>query len=258
MLADFVTSVQKILGDNFLAAYLVGSFATGDWDEHGDVDFIIVMNEDLSDDDVAALNKLHVRICDGETYWHHHLEGSYFPKAIIRQDDPDKTKLWYVDNGARQLERSTHCNALVVRWVTRERGITLAGLPPATLIDSISADAMQREIIETMTSWAAELFADSSDLRGSWYQMFTVLMYCRMLHALETGRIDSKLVGARWAQANLDPRWHGLIERAWGRRENQYERVYDKADPVDYEATLLFIQYALDIAGGMDWKVHST
>ncbi len=42
MLNDFVTSVQAILGDNFLAAYLVGSFATGDWDEYGDVDFVVV------------------------------------------------------------------------------------------------------------------------------------------------------------------------------------------------------------------------
>lgn len=248
VLDDFVSRVQTTLGDNLLAVYLVGSHATGDWDEHGDVDFVVVIDIDLSTADVTALNGMHASIHDGGTYWHTHLEGSYFPKAIIRRADPAKTKLWYVDNGARQLERSTHCNSLAVRWVARERGITLAGLQPDALIDPIPIAEMKREIRELMESWAMEIFADSADLRGLWYQMFTVLMYCRMLHTLETGRIESKLAGVRWAQTNLDPRWHGLIERAWGERENQYDKVWDQADPDDFEATLLFIQYALDVA----------
>jgi hypothetical protein len=252
LLDNFVGRIQTILGDNFLAAYLVGSFATGDWDEHGDVDFVVVMQEDLSAKEVQALNSMHSQIRAGVTYWHHHLEGSYFPKAIIRREDLAKTKLWYLDNGSRALERSTHCNELVVRWVTRERGITLAGLEPTALIDPIPVEAMRQEVRETMETWGAELLIEPHSLRGLWYQTFVVLSYCRMLHTLKTGRIESKLAGARWAQAQLSPTWHGLIERAWGERENQFDKVWEQADPDDFEATLLFIRYALHIARTAD------
>jgi hypothetical protein len=43
VLFELVTSVQTILGDNFQAAWLHGSFAVGDFDRHSDVDFIIVV-----------------------------------------------------------------------------------------------------------------------------------------------------------------------------------------------------------------------
>ncbi len=43
-----VESVQAALGDNFVGAYLHGSFAVGDFDQHSDVDFIIVVRTTLS------------------------------------------------------------------------------------------------------------------------------------------------------------------------------------------------------------------
>jgi hypothetical protein len=38
---ELVTSTQAVLGDNFIGAYLQGSFAVGDWDAHSDVDWLI-------------------------------------------------------------------------------------------------------------------------------------------------------------------------------------------------------------------------
>src|SRR6478735_2122255 len=55
VLEELVTSVRSALGDAFVGAYLQGSFAVGDFDQHSDVDFIIVVKEELSDDFVAAL-----------------------------------------------------------------------------------------------------------------------------------------------------------------------------------------------------------
>ena len=39
VLRELVTSAQAALGENFLAAYLQGSFAVGDFDADSDVDF---------------------------------------------------------------------------------------------------------------------------------------------------------------------------------------------------------------------------
>jgi len=83
ILHELVKSVQEILKDNFVSAYLQGSFAIGDWDNDSDVDFMIVVENDISDTDLQALQIMHARIYNLESEWAKHLEGSYFPKNIL-------------------------------------------------------------------------------------------------------------------------------------------------------------------------------
>ena len=59
VLGVLVDSAHDILGTNFVGAYLQGSFAVGDFDLHSDVDFIIVIAEELSDNQVDALQVMH-------------------------------------------------------------------------------------------------------------------------------------------------------------------------------------------------------
>jgi hypothetical protein len=71
-----------------------------------------------------------------------------------------------------------------------------------------------------------------------------------MLHTLETGRVGSKLAGARWAAERLDPRWKGLIQRAWEDRPDPSTKIHLPADPDDLIATVAFVRYALHAASG--------
>lgn len=252
VLRELVRSVQEILGDNFIGAYLQGSFATGDWDADSDVDFIIALDHEVegAEGDLPALQAMHGRLYDLDTDWAKHLEGSYFPRETLRRDDPARTPLLYLDNTSRELIRSDHCNTRVVRWSVRECGITLAGPDPRELIDPVSADDLRREVLSTMRDWAEQLFANPAEMDNRWYQPFAVLSYCRMLHTLHTGRIGSKPAGAQWAIHALDSRWAGLIERAWQERPNPSLKVRQRADSDDLKSTLEFIRYALDYAGG--------
>jgi predicted nucleotidyltransferase len=84
VLHDLVDSVRVALGDSFIGAYLQGSFAVGDFDLNSDVDFVIAMRDELTDAQVAALQAIHKRIYDLPSEWAKHLEGSYFPVAILR------------------------------------------------------------------------------------------------------------------------------------------------------------------------------
>ncbi|MCX5975369.1 MAG: DUF4111 domain-containing protein [Coprothermobacterota bacterium] len=247
VLQEMVTSLQAILGDHLLAIYLQGSFAAGGWDEDSDVDFLVVVDYEVSKSELAALQAMHARIYDLDSCWAHHLEGSYFPKDTLRQDDPSRAPLLYLDNTSRELIRSNHDNTRVVRWVTREFGIALTGPDPCALIDPVSAEQLQQEVLETMRDWASQLFADPSQMDNRWFQPYVVLSYCRMLHTLHTGRIGSKLAGARWAMSALDRRWVDLIERAWEERPNPSLKIQQKADPDDLKRTLDFIKYALTI-----------
>jgi len=247
VLRELVTSVQKITGANFIGAYLQGSFALGDWDIYSDVDFLIVIEHEATAMEEAGLQAMHARGFELDSNWAKHLEGSYFPKELIRRADPARTPLLYIDNGSRQLTRSTHDNDLVVRWVTRDYGIPILGPDPKELIDPVPVDDLRQEVMATMRTWAEEIFAGRYKFGNRWVQPFAVLSYCRMLHTLETGKVGSKPAGAQWAKEVLDPRWRGLIQRAWGERPDPSWKVQQEADPLEVESTLEFIRYSLDI-----------
>jgi predicted nucleotidyltransferase len=245
VLHELVASVQHALGDTFVGAYLQGSFAVGDFDEHSDVDFIVAVRDELSHEQVAALNDVHGRIYDLPSEWAKHLEGSYFPLDILRRADRRGELLWYLDHGSRSLKRSDHCNTLVVRWVVRERGIVLAGPEPASLVDPIPVSALRREMATTLLDWGQDILNDPASYRNRFYQGFIVLNYCRMLHDLVVGEPGSKRAGATWAKAALDPAWSGLIDRAWNGRPNPALAVREPADPDDFAATLRFVELVM-------------
>jgi hypothetical protein len=252
VLRELVDGARVALGANFRAAYLIGSFAVGDWDADSDVDWLIAIERDVAPDELTALQALHAQLYQLPSPWARHLEGSYVPLPILRRTDPAQTPLLFLDNGGRQLERSAHDNEDVVRWVTRECGITLAGPPPVTLIDPVSAAALSREVRATMRTWADDISAGRYRVDNRWAQPFVVLSYCRMLHTLRTGRIGSKPAGARWATDELDARWSGLIQRAWDDRPDPPRKVRMPADPAEVAATLEFMRYAIALSD--EWE----
>ena len=246
VLRELVSSVQSILGQNFCGAYLQGSFAVGDADEHSDVDFIVVTHGEVSEGQVAELKAMQERLYELDTPWAQHLEGSYFPKELLRRVDPARTPLVYFDNGETTPVRDSHCNTAVVRWSVREHGIVLAGPQPKSLIDPVDPDDLRREVREAVVEFAE--WAPAPTKAGGmsrWKQPYLVLNLCRMLHTLETGKIASKKAGGEWALEALDTEWADLIQRALGDRADPWERVHQPADPETVERTLAFIDYAL-------------
>ena len=248
VLQELVDSVRAALGNSFVAACLQGSFAVGDFDRHSDVDFIVAIEEELSDAHVHALQAMHERIYNLDCAWAQHLEGSYFPKGVLKDYSQRGKQLWYLDHGSRSLVRSDHCNTVVARWVVREHGVALAGQHPETLVDPIPVAALRQEIMQTISGWGQEILAKTEHFKNRFYQTFIVLSYCRMLHDLHTGFVGSKRAGAEWAKAALDPSWAGLIDRAWDGRPNPALSVRQPADPADFRSTLEFVKYAISMS----------
>lgn len=245
VLNELVSRLRVILGGQFVGAYLQGSFAVGDFDEHSDVDFMVAIEAELESSLVEALQVMHDQIYQLDSAWARHLEGSYFPREVLRQPSRRGLKLWYLDNGARHLIRSDHCNTLLVRRVVRDRGITLSGPPPDTLVEAISDELLRAEIIETLTRWGREILSDPTPYRNRFYQGFIVLSYCRMLHDLLRGYPGSKREGAEWAKSTLDPSWSDLIDSAWLTRPDPARSVRESADTEAFERTLHFVEYVM-------------
>ena len=243
VLHELVRSQQEVLGSSFIGVYLQGSFAVGDFDEHSDVDFVVAVEDEPNAAQVEALQVMHGCIFDLECEWARHLEGSYFPKQILRDCGRRGEQLWYLDNGSRALVRSDHCNTAVVRWTVREHGVCLAGPAPAPLIDPIPVELLRQEILGVITDWGQKILTEPESFHNRFYQGFIVLSYCRMLHDLRAGSIGSKRTGAEWAKVTLDPSWAGLIDRAWLTRPNPAVSVRQPPDPDDFARTLDFVRY---------------
>ena len=112
--------------------------------------------------------------------------------------------------------------------------------------DPITADELRAEIYETIHHWGQYILEHQDDYSNRFYQAYLILNYCRMLHDLIRGYPGSKLAGAEWAKANLDPAWIPYIDDTWNGRPDPATQVRTAADPVKYHKTLEFIQYIMD------------
>jgi hypothetical protein len=245
VLHELVAGARTALGDDFCGAYLQGSFAVGDADEHSDVDFVVVTHDEMSADQLARLQALHGRLYELPVAWAQHLEGSFFPKERLEKVDPTHAPLPYLDNGARELVWDAHCNTAVVRWSLREHGVVLAGPQPAQLLAPVSADDLRTEAraaVSAYVEWAPE--PTKAGPMSRWKQPYLVLTFCRLLHTLERGTVASKRQAGRWALDALDPTWAPLIRSALQDRADPWVRVHQPADPDAIDRTLAFAAYA--------------
>jgi len=238
--------ITRALGENLVGMYLQGSFAVGDFDEHSDCDFIVIVKAALSSPQVQALNEMHEMIYAMPYEWAKHLEGSYFTVEEIAGEPGGN--VWYVDHGHTKLERSNHCNTLVVRWILEHHGISLVGPPAQTFFPPIQTDALKQEMRRTLLDWGADILRDPEPYRNRFYQGFITINYCRMLRDISLGEVGSKKQASEWAMKHLDAKWHGLIERSWSCRPDPATSVRTLPDPDDFAATLEFVQFAIDLA----------
>ncbi|MCC6802469.1 MAG: DUF4111 domain-containing protein [Anaerolineae bacterium] len=237
LLSVLLDGVRDILGDRLIGMYLYGSLSLGDFDpDSSDVDFLFVTEAVLPTETLDALRDLHTRIAASGMRFANKLEGSYIPRAALRRHDPANVMHPTIGIDWDFGVRAHGSNWIVERWIVRERGVTVWGPPPATLIDPVAPDELKAAVCESLKFWQDTL-ADPAWLEPRDYQAFAVLTMCRALYTLNRGEVATKPDAARWALENLDPAWHPQIERAlvW-----RHQHARD-----DLTATLDFIRFAL-------------
>jgi aminoglycoside adenylyltransferase-like protein/nucleotidyltransferase-like protein len=250
VLETFVSGVQDAVNANFVGAYLVGSLATGDFDRDSDIDFLVVTDGELTNPQVESLRALHVAMHGLDCDPAQHLEGSYIPKNLLNGAGQVGTQpLWYIDNGSTVLELSLHDNNWHVRWVLRERAITMSGPDPKEMVQPVLPEALIGEMAVSCEKLKSAFLAEI-DQPLAWFntrfgQSFAVLTCCRMLHTLEIGAVNSKRAGAEWAERSLRTEWHELVRQAWAEREGVRFglKIRQLADTESLEETARFIAY---------------
>ena len=252
VLETFVDQISAELGEKLVGIYLVGSIASGDFDLDSDVDFLVVTNTELTEADMKPLQDIQIRIHNIDCYPAKHLEGSYVSISDLNNwSVVGHKQLYYFDNGSTTYEESTHDNQWHVRWILRERGITLVGPKPETILKSIPLTELSNEIKTTMHQvkgfFEDEINRPLSFFNSRFGQSFAVLTYCRMLHTLHTETVQSKKAGVNWAKDFVDPKWVKLIDEAWKEREGVRfgVKISQRAVLSLLYETLEFMKYAI-------------
>jgi predicted nucleotidyltransferase len=236
--------VQAILGDQLVGLYLDGSLANGGFDEHSDIDVIVVTAAEVSEEVFLVLKAMHEQIARLDSPWAVELEVSYIPQNALHRFDPGNNLHPNLERGASErLKMLRHESDWIIhRHILRERGIVVAGPDPRTLVDPISPDDLRRAVVEGVPIWVNPLLQDPSELRRRGFQSFFVLSLCRMIYTLKYGDILPKQAAAEWGRENLEPHWRPLIERALLGRQNPGM----DADPEDLLQTLDMMRYTLE------------
>jgi len=236
-----LAGARDLLRERFVGMYLHGSLATGDFaPERSDIDFLVVTDDELPDDVVAALGEMHARLASSGERWVAHLEGSYIPRAAMRRYDASAAQHPRLPIGEPFRIAHHRADWVIQRHVLREQGVVLAGPAPRTFIDPVTKAQLRAAVVELLHGfWARQLVAGDF-LRPREYQAFAVLTMCRALYTLECGGMVSKPAAARWAMANLVAPWPGVIARAltWPHGEQ----------PDGLDETLALIRYTLERA----------
>jgi len=242
LLSILLEEVQAVLGEQFIGMYLDGSLASGDFDADSDIDFVVVTREDIAGELFLRLQAMHDRIALLDSAWAIQLEGSYVSQHAIRRYDPEHAMHPNIERGlGERLKLVDHNETWAVhRYILRERGITITGPDPRSLVDPVSAQELRAAMLKLQNGWAKSILENPQVISGRGYQSYVVLSLCRLLYTLQTGKVASKPCAAAWAKENLAERWIPLIDRAWRGRHHPGL----KADPDDLRETLKLILYS--------------
>lgn len=217
---EVLHSARQALRDRFVGMYLDGSLANGGFDAASDIDFVVVTTEDITGELFLALQALHDRINRLDSPWAIQLEGSYLSRQAIRRYDPLHVLHPNLERGlGERIKMVDHGPWWAVhRWVLRERGITVVGPPPQSLIDPVEAEELRQASIDTLRTWGNHLIQHPEDINTRGYQSYVVLTLCRIQFTLDTGRVASKREAVEWGLSAWGDSRKMLIEQAWADR----------------------------------------
>ena len=239
-LLDLLLSrMQAILGHKLIGLYVIGSLVTGDFDYNSsDIDLIAALATELDEEDLESLKITHHDIALQEQIWNDRIEVGYISLENLKKTQ-SHFRITLISPGEPFHVTEADAVWIINRYVLREKGITLFGPPPETLVDPISQEELMQAMQEIIKVWR-EWINNTELIHRREYQAFAILTMCRALYTFRQGKFVSKKLAALWAEKEL-PAWSSLIQRALIWRD----------EDVDHDATLpetlRFIHFVLDL-----------
>lgn len=243
-LLDLILSrMQMILSNKLIGLYIFGSLVTGDFDyDSSDIDLIAAISTELDEKELGRLKIMHQDLALQEKTWDDRIEVGYISVENLKKSQ-SHFHLALISPGEPFHVTEADSAWTLNRYVLREKGITLFGPPPKTLVDPISQEELLQAMQELIKVWR-EWIKNTKLIHRREYQAFTILTMCRALYTCRKGKFVSKKQAALWAENEL-PEWSSLIRRAliW---RNEW-----RDEHIDHDATFLetlqFVHFVLDL-----------
>ncbi len=244
---------SAILGKNFFGMYLYGSLASGDFDVHSDIDYVVVTLEEVTDCEFTKIQEMHARIMALKSWCADQLEGSYIPFRALKVFDPIRALYVHIDRGRDEKLQRMHIRDekisdswrggwVLLRACMLKHGITLAGPEPAHFMEPVQSAEIQKAAVLILNGWGFDILNNPAKISSRGYQSYIVLTLCRINYSIRNSTVASKPEAVRWANKNLVKQWHLLIERAWYGRQHPDNEI----EPDDINLTMNFIRYTIE------------
>jgi Domain of unknown function (DUF4111) len=239
LLELLLSGIQKILGKKLVGLYLYGSLVTGDFDHRSsDIDLIAALSSDIDDRDFTHLQKMHTDFANKHKQWADRIEVCYISVAALRTVKTQTSIVANISPGEPFHLKETRKDWLIDWYVVRQKGITLFGPSPKTLIEPISKEEFMQAVQEQMKAWGEWVH----DMHKRKDQAYAILTMCRVLYAYKNGEQASKKQAALWAENEL-PEWSSLIQNALLWREDWRNEQVDHEET--FPETLRFVRFTI-------------
>jgi len=206
-LRAFIRMVREFLGERLVSVVFHGSIAFDDLAPgYGDLDFVAVIQGDLSERDCLQLVELRQPLRRGEYgVLGTMIEGAFLPRHML---DPARSgkAFWWGTTGERRWQRSEL--GWLVLQVIRERGILIWGEDIRREIPVPRYDALLDEVRTACQSIRQHAAG------GELHSVDWLLTVARLLLWLREGRLSSKSEAADWAYLHARGDWRKLLPRA--------------------------------------------
>ena len=239
LLLNLRQQLQQILGIELVGLYLYGSLVTGDFCiDISDLDLLVVIASDLDAPHFSQLQQMHATLERTYSEWEGRIEAAYLSKRALKTYKTEMSQIAIISPGEPFHLKKAGRDWLLNWRIVREKGLTLYGPSPKTLIEPVS----KQEFVETVREHAIWWSESIDEMRERPSQAYAILTLCRALYAWTKGDQVSKKRAAEWAQGRY-PQWAELIQQALIWRREWRDKQVDHA--ATFPHTVRFVQFAI-------------
>jgi hypothetical protein len=236
-LGVLLTNLQKTLGNNLVGLYAYGSLAWGDFDEDtSDIDLLAGVKTPINQEEFEKLKQMHQSFVKDYPEWDDRIEIQYLSLDALRTFKTKESEVVTISPGEPIEKRMVGKHWLMNWWMVREKGLTIYGPDPKTIIEPISKEEFIESVKDHVENWNE--WVKTMQRRSA--QAYAILTMCRAYYAYKFGDQVSKKQAAQVVQ-NEFPEYSELIQNALIWRNT--EKTGTQEDKENYPKTEEFVNF---------------
>ena len=177
--------LSRILKDNFVGLYVIGSFVMGDWDpKKSDIDFIVITRRPLNEEESMEIGRMHQALSQSDLG--EKLDGAYtYLEQLQKKRFEERTGS--VEDHEFKADCPCHLSADNILCLL-QYGMCIGGAP----IEELSLSVSDEELSQAAYSMLLEDIAEIDERKG-FQKLYEILVdMLRCIYTLETGKLPTK------------------------------------------------------------------